>query len=117
MILTLWRSCCVLLSCDPTKSSGGVLDFRAFQAVLNSALAVLRSLDEPMGRPPPRWMITLQSQTHGMRSVARRIRLNALAAFEHGVVTNADRAELQHTRASGWRRSSLAGTCCRGCSP
>ena len=53
--------------------SGVILAFRAFQAALNSALAVLRSLDEPIGRPPPRWMVTLQSQTHGMRSVAKRI--------------------------------------------
>ena len=27
-----------------------------------------------MGRPPVRWMVTLQRQTHGMRSVAKRIR-------------------------------------------
>ena len=43
------------------------------QAALNSALAVSRSGDEPIGRPPARWMVTLQRQMHGMRSVAKRI--------------------------------------------
>ena len=32
------------------------------------------SLAEPAGSPPGRWTVTFQSQTHGMRSVANRIR-------------------------------------------
>ena len=44
--------------------AGAVLAFRASQAALNSAFAVSRSLAEPMGSPPGRWTVTLQSQTH-----------------------------------------------------
>jgi hypothetical protein len=37
-----------------------------------------------------------QSQTQGMRSVAKTDPADALLAFEHDVVANADCAELQH---------------------
>jgi len=35
-------------------------------------------------------MVTFQSQRHGIRSVAKRIRPIPLVAFEYGVVTKAD---------------------------
>ena len=53
------------------SSEGGVLAFRAFHAALNSALAVSRSLAEPIGSPPVRWTLTFQSQMGGVRSPAR----------------------------------------------
>jgi hypothetical protein len=51
-----------------------VLTFSASQAALNSALAVLKSWDEPVGSPPGRWTVTFQSQTPGWRSSAKRMR-------------------------------------------
>ena len=68
----------------------------AFMATPNSALAVSRSLAEPMGSPPVRWTVTFQSQTPGMRSRAKRMRPMPVLAFEHRIVAKADRAELQH---------------------
>ena len=40
--------------------------------------------------------VTFHSQTPGMRSLAKRIRADALPAFEHGVVVDADQTQLQH---------------------
>jgi hypothetical protein len=54
---------------------GGVLAFNASHAALNSA--------------------TVQSQSGGMRSSARRIRADGLAAFEHAIIVLVDRAELE----------------------
>ena len=51
------------------SSSGGVLAFSCDQAPANSALAVSRSWDEPIGRPPVRWILTIQSQIGGVRSL------------------------------------------------
>ena len=47
---------------------------QGFPASRNSDLAVLMSGAEPMGNPPGKWTVTLQSQRHGIRSVAKRIR-------------------------------------------
>jgi hypothetical protein len=58
------------------------------QAALKSGLAMSRSLAEPIGRPPVRWMVTLQSQTYGMRSVEADP-ADVLPAFEHRIITNA----------------------------
>jgi hypothetical protein len=56
------------------SSEGVVLAFRASQAALNSALAVSKSWDEPIGRPPLRGTVTFHNQTPGMRSMTKRIR-------------------------------------------
>jgi hypothetical protein len=77
-----------------------VLAFRAFQAALNSALAVLRSEAEPVGRrghsdgdgPEP-------DARHALDDEADPA--DALPGFQNGIVIDAVRAELQHiSRAS-----------------
>jgi hypothetical protein len=73
--------------------SGGVWP-SALQASRNSDLAVLMSRAEPIGSPPGRWTVTLQSQTHGIRSVANRIR--PMRCLPSGKVAKADGAEFQH---------------------
>ena len=81
---------------------GGVVwAFKLFHAALSPALAVLKSGAEPVGSPPGRWIVTAHSQTSGMRSSARRIH-DALSAFQHGIVIDADRAKFQHAVAF-WR--------------
>jgi hypothetical protein len=73
-----------------SSCSGVVLAFRAFQAALNSALAVLKSEAEPVGSPP----VTKPDARHAFGGQTDTP--DALPAFEHGVVTKADRPELQH---------------------
>ena len=69
------------------------LAFRAFQAALNSALAVPKSEAEPAGSP---------LDGDGPEPAGRQALLgeadptDALPAFEHGIVIDAERAELQH---------------------
>ena len=73
-----------------------VLAFRACQADLNSAFAVSMSLDEPIGSPPVRWMATSPEPDAGHAFGGQTDPADALLAFEHDVVANADCAELQH---------------------
>ena len=47
---------------------------QGFPGRLELRLGRVEVLDEPMGSSPGRWTLMLQSQTRGMRSVARRIR-------------------------------------------
>ena len=77
----------------PNTSWAGIGQW--FYSVATRSLA---GIDEPIGRPPGRWMVTFHSQMPGMRSSAKRIRL---LAFEDAIVVDADWAELQH-RPTSW---------------
>ena len=47
---------------------------QSFPGRLELRLGGVEILGRPMGSPPGRWTVTLQIQTHGIRSVAKRIR-------------------------------------------
>ena len=57
---------------------------------LEVGLGRVEVFGQPTGSPAVRWMVTFQSQRHGIRSVARRIRPDALIAFEHRIVAETD---------------------------
>jgi hypothetical protein len=72
------------------SSEGGVLAFSPSQAVLKSALAVSRSLADPIGSALVMWMVMCQCQRGRHLLVGKADPADALAAVEHGVVTEAD---------------------------